>query len=357
MKTDWIDNRVSLASVMDAMQGLPRLALDTEFERVRTFWPKLALVQIALEDRVALVDPLTWEDPALFGTALHQGTSWLMHSASEDLVALKPLSPQMPTRLFDTQMAAALCGLGAALSYQKLVKLELDIDLPKGETRSDWLQRPLSAAQLEYAADDVLHLDALADRLGDRLEKMGRLDWLMQDGERQIAASWLMPYGDNPHHDFRTAYKLSLDAQRRLCALMHWREQTARSEDRPRTWVLDNGVAMDLAHSPPANSNALLALVQASRAFPKRRASEVLDVLAEANCGDTFKPAPEPLDRDTEKHIKTLRERIDAHAIELGIEPATLCTRKLLEARVRDGQWPTDCTPWRIQQLEPLITA
>jgi ribonuclease D len=353
----WIDDRVSLASVVEALQTLPQYALDTEFERVRTFWPKLALVQIALKDRIVLIDPLALDDLNAFGEALHNGAPWLMHSASEDVIALKPLSPRMPTQLFDTQIAAALCGLGTALSYQKLVKQELDVDLAKSETRSDWVRRPLSAEQIEYAADDVVHLQALADRLGEQLDRLGRTEWLWQDGARQIAQSWDMPYPDNPHHEYRTAFKLDVEAQVRLCALLRWREQVAREDDRPRTWVIDNAIAMDFANTPPTNGQEVFAKLKTCRAFPRQRAGEVIDLLANARTDAQFKPAPMPLDRDTDQRMKTLRESIDAHAIELGIDPSTLCTRRLLEARVREGQWPSDCTAWRVEQLEPLARA
>jgi ribonuclease D len=354
LTSQWIDERVSLASVVEAMQAAPRHALDTEFERVRTFWPKLALIQIALPDRVALVDPLALGELGDFAGALLNGAPWLMHSASEDVIALKPLSQHMPQRLFDTQIAAALCGVGTALSYQKLVKQELDVDLAKSETRSDWVRRPLSPEQIEYAADDVIHLEALADRLGERLQQLGRLDWLYQDGARQIAASWDMPYPDNPHHEFRTAFKLPVEVQVRLRALLKWREDVARSDDRPRTWIIDNAVAIEFADTPPTSGPALLGKLQACRAFPRRRAGELIDLLNEARADDSFKPAPQPFDRDTEKRMQQLRERIDARAAELAIDPSTLCTRRLLEARVRDGRWPDDCTAWRVEQLEPL---
>jgi len=354
LKPQWIDEPVSLASVIDTVGRLPRHVMDTEFERVRTFWPRLALVQIALPDRIALVDPLAFAELGAFGAALHNGAPWLMHSASEDLVALKPLSPAMPQKLFDTQIAAALAGLGTALSYQKLVKQELDVDLPKSETRSDWIRRPLSPEQIEYAADDVLHLDALADRLGEKLERLGRTDWLWQDGARQIHASWEMAYPEQPHHEVRTAFKLPIEAQARLAALLAWRERVARSEDRPRTWVIDNGIAMDLAQSPPRSGNELLAKLQACRAFPRRQAGELIELLAQTRPDAHFIPAPAPMDRDTENRSKKLRDRIDALATELQLDPSTLCTRRLLEARIRDGHWPADCTPWRVELLEPL---
>ena len=224
----WIDDRVSLTQVLEAMQASPMHVLDTEFERVRTFWPKLALVQVALPARNVLIDPLAFADLGDLGRVLGNGRPWLMHSASEDLVALKPLTEHAPTALFDTQIAAALLGLGSSLAYQKLVQSELGVSLAKSETRSDWLQRPLSAEQIDYAADDVIHLQALCDRLGDRLDRLGRMDWLWQDGQRQIAAGYELLPSANPHHEFRAAYKLPLAAQVRLVAVLEWRERTAQ---------------------------------------------------------------------------------------------------------------------------------
>lgn len=351
----WINDRERLAAIVEEIKTSRRHAMDTEFERVRTFWPKLALVQIALPKCNVLIDPLAFEDLLTLGDALHQGTPWLMHSASEDLIALKSLSQLAPKALFDTQIAAALLGLGPAISYQKLVMSELGIDLPKSETRSDWMRRPLSPQQIEYAAADVMYLEALADRLGEKLERIGRIDWLWEDGKRQIAVSCEMLYPDNPHHEFRTAHKLPAAAQWRLCALLHWREHIARVSDWPRTWILDNAIALDIAQTPPHSMAALLARLQTCRAFPKRQVGEVFELLHTDNPGATFQLAPQPLDRDSESAMKKLRGKIDIYALELGIDSSTLCTRRLLEARVRNQQWSKDCTAWRAALLEPLV--
>jgi len=353
----WIDDRVSLTQVLEAMQASPMHVLDTEFERVRTFWPKLALVQVALPARNVLIDPLAFADLGDLGRVLGNGRPWLMHSASEDLVALKPLTEHAPTALFDTQIAAALLGLGSSLAYQKLVQSELGVSLAKSETRSDWLQRPLSAEQIDYAADDVIHLQALCDRLGDRLDRLGRMDWLWQDGQRQIAAGYELLPSANPHHEFRAAYKLPLAAQVRLVAVLEWRERTARSTDRPRSWVLDNATAIDIAQNPPRSGPELLGKLANCRAFPRRQVGEVIDLLASAEAGAPFQPAPAPLDRETENALRQAREQIDALAASLALESSTLCSRRLLEARARLGTWPPDCTRWRQQLLEPLVQA
>ncbi|MGE3105610.1 MAG: ribonuclease D [Lysobacterales bacterium] len=352
--TEWIADQAGLESVIAQIGSAEQHALDTEFERIRTYWPKLALLQVALPGRIALIDPLAFTDLSALAAALHNGGHWLMHSASEDLVALRPLSEKTCTALFDTQIAAALLGLGAALSYQKLVALVLGVDLAKSETRSDWMRRPLSPDQIEYAADDVIHLQALAEHLGDRLQRLGRIDWLWQDGARQIAASGDDIWPSNPQHEIRTASRLPLEVQLRAHALLHWRERTAREIDRPRNWVLDNNSALALALDPPDAGPALLARLKECRAFPRRLTTEVLALLADPQAEPGFAAAPAPLDREAEAALHRLRERVGALAQELALEPSTLASRRLLEGRVRDRQWPADCTAWRRELLEPL---
>lgn len=352
--TEWIADQAGLEAVVAEIGASRQHALDTEFERIRTYWPKLALLQVNLPDRVALIDPLACSDFTALASALHNGGSWLMHSASEDLVALRAVSAQTCTCLFDTQIAAALLGLGAALSYQKLVALVLGVDLAKSETRSDWMRRPLSAEQIAYAADDVIHLPALAEHLGGRLQRLGRLDWLWQDGARQIAAAAIDALPANPQHEIRTASRLPIEVQLRVHALLHWRERTARAIDRPRNWVLDNNGALALAIDPPVSGPAVLERIQTCRAFPRRALGEVLALLADPPAEPGFSAAPLPLDREAEGALDRLRERVGQLATDLAIEPSTLASRRLLEARVRDQQWPANCTIWRRDLLEPL---
>src|SRR5690606_28867770 len=149
--SDWISNPTELAARL--AEAPPRVGLDTEFVRERTWWPKLALVQVALEGgSVLLVDTLVpGLDAALAPLRVDPAVTKVMHSASEDLIAFKHACGVVPAPLFDTQIAAALAGVAGGAGYQRLVHDMLGVSLPKGETRSDWMRRPLSPAQLEYA--------------------------------------------------------------------------------------------------------------------------------------------------------------------------------------------------------------
>jgi ribonuclease D len=171
----WINTPQALSERLARWAGQPLVALDTEFIRERTYYPQLALVQLAIPDDILLVDPLVpGMDAALRPLLVDPSVTKLMHSASEDLQALMRGCAALPAPLFDTQVAAALVGLGAGLGYQKLVEQVTGIALAKGETRSDWLRRPLSESQLEYAADDVRYLHQVHAQLDRRLAETTR---------------------------------------------------------------------------------------------------------------------------------------------------------------------------------------
>lgn len=351
----WVADRSALNDTLAALRDQRRLALDTEFERIRTYWPKLALVQALLPDAAALIDPLAFDDLHDLGDAISQpAQTWLMHSPSEDLVALAPLLPRPPAALIDTQLAAALAGLGSGLGYQKLVALVLGVELDKTETRSDWMRRPLSDKQLAYAADDVVHLDTLGDTLLDRLDALGRRDWIAQEGQRTLSAAFATAAPANLHHDYRSAWKLDPDAQRRLDAVLRWRDQVARDTDRPKPWVIDNQVAHDLAAKPPTQASDLQRQLQSQRAFPRARAGDLLDLLREPPAHADFEAAPKPFSRDEESALERLKAGIEAEATTLAIEPALLAPRKAQEARLRQGAWPSDLPPWRRNRLEAI---
>src|SRR5690242_359935 len=173
MSATWIADATAFADWLGPLAPGGVIGLDTEFMRRDTFYAKLALIQVAADGRCALLDPLAF-DCAPGVRQLVKGRLCVMHSASEDMDALAPLLDGEPLRLFDTQIAAAMCGLGFGLSYQRLVALLLETEIPKDETRSDWLRRPLSPAQLDYAEQDVAHLHELHGLLDARLHQHGR---------------------------------------------------------------------------------------------------------------------------------------------------------------------------------------
>lgn len=334
-----------------------RIGLDTEFIRERTFWPQLALVQMAVGDEILLIDPLAPGMPeALAPWLTDTSITKVMHSASEDLVAFKHTCGAMPQPLFDTQIGASLAGIGGGMGYQKLVQEITGVALAKGETRSDWMRRPLSEAQLQYAADDVEHLFALHDAISERLDAQGRRQWLEDDAERLIAAvandeeRW-------PHLSMRSSQFLDVPAQRRLLRLLRWRDQQARASDRPRSWILDNELAALLARTPPADVAALDTLMEGFPKAPRKLLAPVWEALTTPLDDEADAPLALPGTDSNKQALKRLQDAVSARTAELGLPDGVLASRKHLESYLESRQWPTALAGWRQAQLEPILSA
>ncbi len=175
METRWVDDAAGLAGLVAELRDEPRYGLDTEFHGERSYWPRLALVQVAWAGGIALVDPLA-VDMKPFAEILTGPGIMVAHAAEQDLAILVRACGTVPRELFDTQVAAGFIGMGAP-SLASLVERLLDQKLTKGDRLTDWTRRPLREQQAAYAAADVEHLLALHDVLVARLEPMGRLEW------------------------------------------------------------------------------------------------------------------------------------------------------------------------------------
>jgi ribonuclease D len=348
----WIDKP---AQLRERLHTLPEwVGLDTEFIRERTYWPQLALVQIAIGDEVLLVDPLPpGMSDALKPLLTAPGTIKVMHSASEDLVALTHTCGVAPAPLFDTQIAAALSGIGSGLSYQKLVQEITGVALPKGETRSDWLRRPLNAAQLEYAADDVRYLGRLYSALNEKLATLGRTDWLCSDCARLVAGA--NDTGERwPHLSLRSAQFFNADTQRMLLRLLRWRDAQARSSDRPRNWILDSEQVATLARHPPDDFDALRAWLENTPKSPRKLAEPLWHALTTPLSDE----ADMPLARngnDEKATLKRMQDAVAQRSRELGLPDGVLASRRWLESLVEQRQWPAALQGWRQKQLEPVL--
>lgn len=354
--TNWIDTpgalRARLANPPAAV------GLDTEFIRERTYWPQLALVQIALgeaDDDILLVDPLQpGMREALAPLLADSAVLKLMHSPSEDLVAFQYACRTLPTPLFDTQAAAALCGLGAGLGYQKLVQAVAGVELAKGETRSDWLRRPLSPAQLEYAADDVRHLHALHRDLQARLAGNGRAAWLEEDSARQLANAASDEGERWPHLAIRSAQFLDAEGQRRLLRMLRWRDAQARTSDRPRSWILDNELAVALARQKLDSRLRFDALLDANPKAPRSLRTPLWEALITPLADESKAPLARGDDRD-KKQLRALQEAVAAVAGEHQLPEGLLASRKVLEALQDGSGWTGPLAGWRRALLEPRL--
>ena len=354
----WIEHPAGVGAAFEALVRDQPLALDTEFMRERTYFPQLALVQAAdARGTVHLFDPLGAGMPAALAAPIAAADA-LMHSASEDLVAFRHALGVLPRTLYDTQIAAAFAGLGPAIGYQGLVQTLLGVALPKGETRSDWLRRPLSDDQLGYAADDVRHLHACAAALDARLRERGHRERALADMRRMLEAAREDRDDPQPHLAIRPAAQLDRAAQARLRRLLRWRDATARRKDLPKRWLLDNEVALTLARRPPPDVEAVSALLASARSA-RRLADEIAALLdAPLDADEATMPLAREPERADRARLKAMQAAVAVQAAALDLPEGLLCARRHLESLASDGRWPTALDGWRREVLEgPLRQA
>lgn len=238
------------------------VALDTEFVWNETYYPELGLVQLGISPEAAwLVDAPALAEPGPVGALLADpGVVKVLHDARQDLCILKDWSGGRPCSIFDTRLAAGFCGLSSQLSLQALLREVLGVELEKGETRSDWLRRPLSASQVAYALDDVRHMLELRDRLLARADAAGTRAWLEEE-MREFDDPAL--YEARPSSDswerVKDAGRLDRQGLAVLAELAALREDVAREHNLPRTWVMADALLVSLAGQPLRSVADLLA--------------------------------------------------------------------------------------------------
>jgi ribonuclease D len=245
----WVDDADGLAALLEELAHEPRYALDTEFHRERTYWPKAALVQLAWPGGIALVDPLAVDLTPL--AALLQGPGLaVLHAAQQDLEVLDRVCGAVPARLFDTQIAAGFLGWSSP-SLMNLVAAELGATVAKGDRLTDWLARPLTEGQRSYAASDVEHLLPLHDRLAAALAERGRLGWALDECERLRSRP---PQGTAPDEAWlriKDVRSLRPKARGVARAVAAWRERRAMALDQPVRFVLADLAVVALAQRAP----------------------------------------------------------------------------------------------------------
>jgi ribonuclease D len=346
----WIDQRSELEHWLGGLSSGAVLGLDTEFMRRNTFYPQLALLQLGLNDRYALVDPLAFDIANALQPLNQDNVITLMHSASEDLETLAPWLPDGPRVLFDTQIAAALVGMGLGMSYRALVAELANVELDKGETRSDWLQRPLTASQSAYATLDVVYLGTIHQQLAERLAQRDRTAWHAEDCERLKRKSCQRVGDLQPQVALRGAAEWPREQQALLRRILLWRDAAARRLDRPRPWLLEDALALSLAQQPPKRLDALEQRSSGQRALRSAQRDELFELLSQAVSDEeivTTDPIPPYPQGPAKQALVAMKESVDTLAAELDLPPGLLCSRKVLEEYVVTKQWPEALEGWR----------
>ena len=276
----FVDTDAGFAAVIDALRDAPAYALDTEFHRERTYYPKLALVQLAWPGELVLVDPLA-VDMAPFAEILRGPAVAVLHAADQDLEILELVCGTVPANLFDTQVAAGFTGLSTpslATVYEKL----LGVKVGKGDRLTDWLHRPLTDDQLVYAANDVAHLLEVHDLLVADLEGRGRLQWALDECELQRVRGRGQRDPEEVWRRIKEARQLKGKARGVARAVAAWRERRAATLDIPVRYVLSDIAVVGIAQRPPRNRAEL----ERIRGFDKGMRDEaVKDLLAAVKAG------------------------------------------------------------------------
>ncbi len=343
----WIDSDEQLAQYCAEWMKQPIVGLDTEFQRTDTFYPIAGLIQVGIKTDCYLIDPLAITDFSPFA-ALLQCPSVLkvLHACTEDLELFAHCYGVVPQPLFDTQVACAFIDLGLSIGYQRLLKQEFDVDIEKEETRSDWLQRPLTEAQKEYAALDVVYLEQLYHWIAKQLNDKGHYDWVMAE----CAALAAVPQQQEDYQlsylqRFKQSWKLRPQQLAVLQALTAWREEVSRERDMPRNFVLHNNSIMSMAQRPPKTMHELSSIDRIKGKTLKTDGRALLDIVAEASelpLASCPVAPPRPLPADTAKLVKKLKVIINQKAESLGIAPELLVRKRDLEQLVRNArndQW------------------
>ena len=354
---EWfIATPAELAQVCTELAATAWLALDTEFERSRTFYAELCLVQIAAPAFICCIDPLALADLSPLTTLLttHTGSK-LLHAARQDLEVLYNLANAVPAGpLFDTQIAAALVGLADNIGYADLVQQLLGTTLDKSQTRTDWRQRPLTTEQRAYAADDVRYLAPVTSQLRERLARLGRTAWLAEDCEAQInPATYAQPVG-SAWQRVKGIGALPPPAFARAVALATWREAAARERNLPRGWVLKDEELLHVALAAPTSARELAALAGGNAGALRRHGDAVIELLQGAATLAVPTP-PRRLNAAGRAACKKLSTQAQTIAQELALAPTVVVTRRELEA-VLCGDVPARLqTGWRRSVLAAII--
>ncbi len=352
----WIGDDASLAQHCATWRTLAFVAVDTEFMRVDTFYPIAGLLQVSEGERAYLIDPLLISDWTPFTQLLQDpNVVKVLHACSEDLEVFLRLTGTLPAPLFDTQLAAGYLNLGFSMGYSRLVQAVLNIELPKGETRSDWLQRPLSATQVSYAAEDVLHLAEVYSRLKQQLS-VEKYSWVLDDGAELVSNLTREVDPTLLYREAKLAWKLTRQQLAVLQALCAWREEQARKRNQPRNRIIREHALWPLARTQPDN---LVALARIEDMHPKtvRQDGEfILQLIKQAAAtapSDWPETLPEPLPLEASTLLKKLRVIGQREGERLQIAPELMLRKKTLEALLKTGypkgpyQLPASLRGWR----------
>jgi ribonuclease D len=319
-----VDTTEALNALVGELVRAPYVALDTEFMRDQTYWPKLCLMQVAASGIEAIIDPMAEGlDLSSFYELLRAPVLKVLHAARQDIEIFHIKGGVIPDPLFDTQIAAMVCGFGESASYETLARRLAHTEIDKSARFTDWSRRPLTKRQLEYALADVTHLRVVYEALAKQLERTGRAGWV---AEEISALQQPSLYRLDPVHAWkrlkpRTTNKRFLAI---LASIAAWREKEAQARDLPRNRIIKDEALLEIAAHPPETAQALEHIRSIPKGFAASRIGKsLLDEVANGRTAEP--PAGAALERQRRKRepspsavdlLKTLlRQRAEAAGV------------------------------------------
>ena len=328
------------------------LSVDTEFMREDSFYPKLCLVQVATQTRIACIDVLAFDDlSALYALLGSQAVTKVFHAARQDLEILFLLSQKVPTPVFDTQIAASALGYGHQVSYAYLVRMLCGVQLDKSLSRTTWTKRPLPDSAIRYATNDVRYLSQVYKSLRQELTDKDRTHWVDNECQHLCHDGQYKPDPDNSWKSVKGARKLPPAQLIVLKKLAAWRDRQAMTRDRPRQWILRDETLCELAVKQPASASSLMEIGALTRNQRDRHAHSLLGCI-EAARQTPVKDWPVPLQnleltRGQRKHLKLANQFIRERANQLHVQPNFLASRIMLVKLIKGLEAPHAVLGWR----------
>ena len=358
----WVADNESLVSWCDYSAQLPVIAVDTEFIRRSTYFPITGLIQVSEGEKAVLIDPLTIDEwQPLRDLMVNPSVMKVFHACSEDMDVFDRLLGVLPTPFYDTQIGEAYASAQWSLSYVKLIHEYLQIEVAKDETRSDWIQRPLTDAQKRYAALDVVYLAKVYPLQIARLNAKNMLDWAMEDCD---SLKWQYQMNADPEQNWdgiKTAWRLSPEGLTLLRLLFIWRDGQARKEDVPKGQILKDRTLWSLAKTLPSHHKAISEAEEITGRQHRLYGEVILQNVAlvkELSPDEYQLPLEIPLPSQAGELTKAVKAFVRERAEALNIAPEAMMKRKLLDPLVRhlfDGteiDWQNPAlTGWRREEI------
>lgn len=355
--TEVVDSQQSFESLVEDLLNFEVFAIDTEFHRERTYYPKLALVQLRWGERLAILDPVT-VDVSKLSLIFETSSLAVLHAGAQDLEVLHRATGSVPSNIFDTQIAAGFLGMRTP-SLSSLHENLLGLKIPKGDRLTDWFQRPLTESQLQYAASDVRNLLDLYNNLKEQLNELGRFSWALAEFQTLSEKRQRSIEPSEAWHRIKETKHLNKKSRGVAQVLAEWRELTAQRNDIPNRFIMSDLALVGIAQKKPTNLNDLKNIRGLDASHYKGEKGEQLLNIVKRGLNADSPPAPKSQKRSLKPEMRPavtlLSAWLSQFATDKSIDPAFLGSRSDIEELLRGENKSKLQTGWRRDQIGEQI--